>query len=154
MPIAYIQRTRERYAQYPPYKWVVNAEAPWTPLAKPLKESRVALLSSGGFYLASQPPFEENDVSYRLIPKDTDLRDLRIYHHGYRDDDADRDPNCVLPLARLRELAAVGVIGELAPAALSFVTIYSGRREVEERAPRIVEALRDMRVDAALMVPV
>ena len=24
MPIAYIQRTRERYAQYPPFRWVVN----------------------------------------------------------------------------------------------------------------------------------
>ncbi len=56
MPIAYIQRTRERYAQYPPYKWVVNTEAPWTPLARPLRESRLALVSSGGFYLKDQPP--------------------------------------------------------------------------------------------------
>src|SRR3972149_2704994 len=94
MPIAYIQRTRERYADSPPYKWAVNPEAPWTPLPKPIKESRLALVSSGGFYLKSQPPFEEDDTSYRAIPKDTDLKELRIYHHGYRDADADLYPHC------------------------------------------------------------
>ncbi len=154
MPIAYIQRTRERYAQYPPYKWAINDEAPWTPLAKPLKDCRLALVSSGGFYLEGQPPFEENDASYRLIPTDAEPRDLRIYHHGYRDNDPDHDPNCVFPLERLRELAAVGVIGELAAAAVSFVTLYSGRREIQERAPAIVAELRALGAEAALLVPV
>jgi D-proline reductase (dithiol) PrdB len=154
MPIAYIPRTRERYADYPPYRWVVNDEAPWTPLARPLAECRLALVSSGGFYLKDQPPFEDNDASYRAIPKATDLRDLRIHHHGYRDDDADRDPNCVFPLERLRELEAAGVLGQLAEHAISFVTLYSWRREVEERAPRIVRELQRMAVDAAFLVPV
>ena len=154
MPIAYIQRTRERYAKYRPYKWTVNTEAPWTPLAKPLRECRLALLTSGGFYLDGQPPFEDNDVSYRLIPKDTRPEDLRIFHHGYRDDDPDRDPNCVFPLDRLRELEAAGVIGERASHAVSFVMTYSARRDLEERAPRIVAELRAMEVDAALCVPV
>lgn len=153
MPIAYIQRTRERYAQYPPYRWATNTEAPWAPLAKPLKDCRLALVSSGGFYVQGQPPFEENDPSYRLISKDTASRDLRIYHHGYRDDDADRDPNCVFPLERLRELEAAGVIGALV-AAVSFVTLYSARREVEERAPRIVAEVRALGAEAALLVPV
>ena len=154
MPIAYIQRTRERYAQFPPYKWAINAEAPWTPLAKPLKDCRVALVSSGGFYLEGQPPFVENDVTYRVIPKNADPRALRIFHHGYRDDDADRDPNCVFPLERLRELEAAGVIGELADAAISFVTLYSARREAQERAPKIVAELQALAAEAALLVPV
>jgi D-proline reductase (dithiol) PrdB len=154
MPIAYIQRTRERYAQFPPYKWVVNTEAPWTPLARPLRESRVALVSSGGFYCADQPSFHENDLSYRLIPRDTDVRSLRVYHHGYRDDDADRDPNCVFPLDRLRELEAAGVIGELAPVAVSFVMTYSWRRDTGERGPRVAAELKERGVEAALCVPV
>lgn len=154
MPIAYIERTRERYAQYQPYRWVVNTEAPWTPLAKPLRECRLALVSSGGFYLKDQPPFQEDDASFRLIPRDADPTDLRIYHHGYRDADADRDPNCVFPLERLRELEAVGVIGELASSAISFVTLYSARREVEERAPKILAALKAVGAEAALLVPV
>jgi D-proline reductase (dithiol) PrdB len=154
MPIPYVERTRQRYANYPPYKWIVNTEAPWTPLAKPIRDSRVALVSSGGFYVVGQPPFVDDDDSYRLIPKDVKSEDLRIYHHAYRDDDPDRDPNCVLPLDRLRELEAAGVIGELAPSAVSFVTIYSMRKEITVRAPRIAEELRSMAVDAALLVPV
>ena len=153
MPIAYIPRTRERYRNYPPYRWVVNHEAPWAPLGKPIRECRVALVSSGGFYAKGQPPFVENDASFRLVPAETAREDLRIYHHGYRDDDADRDPNCVFPIERLRELAATGEIGSVAEAAVSFVTFYSARRDVE-RATRIAAALRRMEVDAALCVPV
>jgi D-proline reductase (dithiol) PrdB len=153
MPIAYIQRTRERYAEYPPFRWVVNTDAPWTPLVKPIRECRVALLSSGGFYAAGQPPFDDNDGSYRLIPRDTQSRDLRIYHHGYRDTDPDRDPNCVLPLERLRELAAEGVIGGLADSAISFLTFYSARRDVE-RGQRIAAELRRLAADVAFLVPV
>ena len=153
MPIAYIQRTRERYAKYPPYRWAVNHDAPWTPLARPIHECRVALISSGGFYARGQRSFEEGDASYRLVPVDTPVQDLRIYHHGYRDNDPDRDPNCVFPIERLRELAAVGVIGSLAESAVSFLTLYSARRDVE-RATGIVAELKRMAVDAAFMVPV
>jgi D-proline reductase (dithiol) PrdB len=153
MAIAYIPRTRERYGKFLPYRWAVHHEAPWSPLAKPIRECRLALISSGGFYAAGQPPFHENDGSFRLVPAETRREDLRIYHHGYRDDDADRDPNCVFPLERLRELAAVGVIGSLAEAAVTFVTFYSARRDIE-RAGAIVAELRRMAVDAALCVPV
>jgi D-proline reductase (dithiol) PrdB len=154
MPIPYIQRTRERYAKFPPYKWAHHTDAPWAPLAKPIKDCRVALVSSGGFYLPEQEPFKENDVSYRLIPKDTDLTRLRVFHHGYRDSDPDRDANCVFPLDRLREFEATGVIGTLADAAVSFVVNYSARREVQERAPKVVAELQAMQVEAALCVPV
>jgi hypothetical protein len=46
------------------------------------------------------------------------------------------------------------VIGELAESALTFVPLYSARRELAERAPRIVAELQTMAVDAALLVPV
>ena len=154
MPIPYIQRTRERYASYPPYRWVVNTDAPWTPLAKPLASTRLALLSSGGFYLPSQPPFTDADVSYRKIPIATPLGDLRIYHHGYRDDDADRDANCIFPIDRLREFAAGGVIGELVDPAFSFVMTYAAARDVHERGPKIAAELRELGAEAALLVPV
>lgn len=154
MPIAYIPRTRERYAQYPPYRWVVNTEAPWTPLPRPLRECRLGLISSGGFYHKDQPPFDDSDMTWRLIPIDSPLADLRIHHHGYRDDDADRDPNCVLPLDRLREFAATGVIGSLASHAVSFVMTYAARRDINERGPGIAAELKAMGVDAVLAVPV
>ena len=39
-------RIRERW--YPGFAWVVNDSTPWTPLAKPLSEATVALLSTCG----------------------------------------------------------------------------------------------------------
>ena len=54
---------------------------------------------------------------------------------------------------RLRELEATGVIGELA-GALSFVMVYSHRREIQERAPKMIAALKAMGAEAALCVPV
>ena len=154
MPISYIARTRERYAGHLPYKWAVNTEAPWTPLLKPIKECRLALVSSGGFYLKTQPPFQDDDTSYRTIPVGTPLKELRIHHHGYRDADVDLDPNCVFPLDRLRELEAAGALGALVDPALSYVMVYSARREREERAPKIVAELKDAKADAVLLVPV
>jgi len=87
MPIAYIQRTQERYAAFAPYKWAINAEAPWTPLAKPIRDCRLAVITSGGFYLPGQEPFVDNDTSFRVLPKDVTLSQLKIHHHGYRDFD-------------------------------------------------------------------
>jgi D-proline reductase (dithiol) PrdB len=117
------------------------------------QEITLALISSGGFEPRGQPPFE-NGVRLPLDSKTVDVRDLRIHHHGYSDDDVDRDPNCVFPMDRLRELETVGAIGELADVALSFVMVYSPRREIEERAPRMIAELKARNVDAVLLVPV
>ncbi|MBX3706969.1 MAG: hypothetical protein KF911_10115 [Pseudomonadales bacterium] len=47
-PLRYLERTRSWYAAlgYPPYRWATNADAPFTPLAKPLAESSVVLLTT------------------------------------------------------------------------------------------------------------
>ena len=154
-PVAYIPRTRELYADYPPYKWVVNEDVPWTPLTKPLSRCKVALISSGGVHLKDQAPFHtKDDTSYREIPKAARMEDLEITHFAYRTEDARKDPNCVFPLERLREMEAEGVIGELADPAYGFVGgIYSHRRVREELAPRIVEALTENMVDLLYLVP-
>ena len=78
-PIAYIPRTRELYADEAPYRWVVNEDVPWTPLTKPLSRCSVALLSSGGAHHKDQPSFHtKDDTSYREIPKDAAVGELRI----------------------------------------------------------------------------
>ena len=153
-PIAYIPRTREMYAGYPPYRWVVNEDVPWTPLTKPLNRCKVALISSGGVHHKDQPPFNtKDDTSHREIPKDVALQDLRIAHFGYLTEDARKDPNCVFPIERMRELAAAGVIGELADPAYTFMGgIYSARRVREDLAPRMVERLKQNNVDVFYLV--
>ncbi len=155
MPVAYIPRTRELYAGYAPYRWVVHEDVPWTPLTQPLSESRVALISSGGVHHKDQLPFHfRDDTSFYKIPKNVDVRDLRISHFGYRTEDARKDPNCVFPIERLRELEAEGVIGELADPAYTFMGgIYSVRKVSQELAPRILKELKAQKVDLFYLVP-
>ena len=155
-PIAYIPRTREMYPDMPPYRWVVNDDAPWTPLNKPVDRCKVALLSSGGVHHADQRPFHyRDDTSIRRVPKGVRVEDLRVSHFGYRTEDAAADPNCVFPIERMRELEAEGVIGELAnPAYTCMGGIYSTRRVRNELVPQVVDSVVGAGVDLLLLVPV
>jgi D-proline reductase (dithiol) PrdB len=154
MPVDYIPRTRELYDEFSPYRWVENSDVPWTPLRKPIAKSRVALISSGGLMYRDQPRFHREDASFRRIPKDARREDLHVWHFGYRTEDAQRDPNCVFPLERMRELERAGVIGELCDPALSFMGgIYSARKVRDELAPRIVDELKAAHADAFFLVP-
>jgi D-proline reductase (dithiol) PrdB len=112
------------------------------------------MIGSGGILYRDQPRFHREDASYRLIPKSATEDELGIWHFGYRTADAEADPNCVFPLARLRELEAAGVIGELADPAYSFMGgVYSARKIREELAPRIADELQKAHVDAFYLVP-
>ncbi|MGH7907213.1 MAG: glycine/sarcosine/betaine reductase selenoprotein B family protein [Candidatus Binataceae bacterium] len=154
MPIEYIPRTRELYRAFTPYRWVVNEDIPWTPLKKPLAQCKLALMSSGGILYRDQPRFHREDASYRRIPKDARGGQLSIWHFGYPAMDAEKDPNCVFPLERLREFEREGVIGELSDPAFSFMGgIYSSRKVRDELAPRVAGELRNAHVDAFFLVP-
>ena len=101
-PVDYIQRTREQYDAlgYPTYRWVENEGAPpWAALRKPLAESRVALIGSGGVYTPGQVGFHyKDDASFRIIDAGTPERDLHVTHFAYDMTAARRDPNVVFPL--------------------------------------------------------
>ncbi|MGH7863570.1 MAG: hypothetical protein ACREQB_01165, partial [Candidatus Binataceae bacterium] len=68
MPVEYIPRTRDLYSDFIPYRWVVNETVPFTPLRKPIRECKVALMSSGGIMYRDQRRFHREDTSYRRIP--------------------------------------------------------------------------------------
>ena len=158
-PVDYLARSNERYDAlgYPPYRWALDhSTPPFHALTKPLNTCRVGLVSSGGSYVVGQAAFHfRDDISYRAIPTETASSHVRVTHFAYNTDDARQDPNCVLPLRSLRTLVEEGVIGSLAPNALSFVGgIYSSRRCREVLAPRIVEELVAQECDAVLLVPV
>ncbi|MHB8575691.1 MAG: glycine/sarcosine/betaine reductase selenoprotein B family protein [Dehalococcoidia bacterium] len=158
-PVDYIALTRDIYSSegFQPYRWVENAATvPLRALAKPLSRSRLGLIASGGIYRTGHTAFHfKDDASYRLIPKDVPAAELRTAHFAYDQTDARADPNCVFPIDPLRRLEAEGFIGELASQAITFMGgIYSARGVREALAPRIVEEMQRMAVDAALLVPV
>ena len=72
----------ERYSRlgYPVYRWHYREAAPeWTPLRKPLGESRLGVLSTAGGYVRGQVAYHyKDDTSLRAIPKATPRADLRF----------------------------------------------------------------------------
>ena len=157
-PVDYIERTREQYSSlgYPPYKWVHNEDVPpFEPLSKPLAESRIGLIASGGIYREGQIAFHyRDDLSFRIIPRDCEMSTLRATHFAYDVTDARSDPNVVFPLETLRAEARDGSIAEIAANAYTFMGgIYSVRKVRDVLAPALAERMEEDAVDAALLVP-
>lgn len=143
------------------YPWRRIDPVPWTPLAKPLAECRLALVSSAAFVLPGHQPFDEarrgGDVSFRDIPFDVDVRTLIDTHRSESFDHAgmDSDPNLAFPIERVRELAARGRIGSVNHRHLSFMgSITAPGRLMRDSAPEVAARLVDDHVDVALLVPV
>jgi D-proline reductase (dithiol) PrdB len=158
-PVSYIARTREQYATlgYDEYRWWHEPEEPaWAEVTKPLAESRLGLIATGGVYQVGQIAFtHRDDTSYRAIATDVDSSLLRATHFAYDLTDARRDINVVFPIDTLRALVAEGFVGELAQNAYTCMGgIYSTRRVREELAPALVERCLEDEVDLVLLVPV
>lgn len=158
-PVQYIPRIGQQYSKlgYKTYQWVSNPDPPpWQQLRKPLARSRLALIASGGIYVAGQVAFHhKDDTSFRAIAATVPTHDLRITHFAYDQTDARSDPNVVFPIDTLRALVSEGFIGGMADHAYTFMGgIYSARRVSNELAPRITERLLAEKADLALLVPV
>jgi len=154
--LSYVNITRAAFPDQPPYQWTENTSVPWMPIVKPLSESKLVLISSGGVYRKDQTPFnpDKNDITFREIPVATDVSDLRISHDNYDHQDADRDVNCVFPLERLRELAAEDFIGELAEVQLTFMgRVFRKTALLGEMIPVFISRLKAMKIDLAFLVP-
>ncbi len=143
------------------YRWRRIDPVPWTQLAKPLSECRLTLVSSAGFVLPGQAPFDETirggDPSFREIPSDTDPTTLVETHRSELFDHAGlaRDPNLGFPIARVRELAERGRVGAVSPFHLSFMgSITAPARFTRDSVPEAVRRLLPESVDVALLVPV
>ena len=158
--VDYIQVTADTYAQlgYDSYRWADNSAEPpaFVTPAKPIKESRVVLIASGGIYRVGDVGFtHKDDTSFREIPTDTPTDELRVTHFAYDRTNARDDVNVVFPIDALRSLVESGEVGELADPALTFMGgIYSQRRLHETLIPPLVERVQEMAADVALLVPV
>jgi len=124
-------------------------------------ECRLALVSSAGFVLPGQKPFDESirggDYSFREIPGDAEVQEL---HESHRSESFDHtgiheDPNLAFPLDRARELVLRGRIGSLSRRHLSFMgSITAPGRLIQQTAPASAQLLVEDAADVALLVPV
>jgi D-proline reductase (dithiol) PrdB len=143
------------------YPWRRIDPVPWAAMKKPLKDCRVAVISSAGLVGPGQEPFDDSirggDFSFREIPDDTEVSTLADTHRSDLYDHAGirQDPNLAFPLDRLRELVRSGRIGSLNRRHLSFMgSITAPGRLVKKTAPSAVRGLVKDGVDIALLVPV
>lgn len=135
-----------------------HGEIPWTPLKKPVEESRVALVTSGGIILKSQPPFDlsdpKGDCSYRVIPSEASPDETVISHLFYDHRDVQMDLEVMFPLHTLHRLEQEGKIGSVAPRHFSFQGgIHDPTPLVEKTAPEAARSLAEDQVDLAILTP-
>ena len=133
---------------------------PWTQLAIPVNQAKFALVTTGGFYVEGQEPFEtdgpenQGDWSFRAIPKDTTRDQIHVSHIHYDLSGPREDINCVFPLDRFAELEREGVIGSLADTNYSFMGfIQRPDLLVSETAPEVARRLKEDGVDAVFLTP-
>jgi hypothetical protein len=164
VPIPYLRRIRDYYQALGygrPYEWAHCADVPFHPLAKPLSHSRIALIVTAAPYQTDKgdqgpgAPYNASAKFYTVYSGDTAIEhDLRIAHLAIdRKHTTAEDSGTYFPLPALRELAASGRIGSLAPRFHGLPTNRSQRRTLEVDCPEIVARCQADAVDAAILVP-
>jgi hypothetical protein len=164
-PIPYLARIRDYYQALgygAPYRWAHYADVPFAPLKKPLRESRIGLVTTAAPYQPGKgeqgPGAAYNAAAkfYTVYSGDSGGdHDLRISHIGYdRVHTTAGDQNSWFPLPALRRLAAAGSIGEVAPRFHGAPTNRSHRTTLDEDCPELLRRVREDRADAVILVAV
>jgi glycine/betaine/sarcosine/D-proline reductase family selenoprotein B len=163
-PIGYMARTRDYYAAIgydTPYRWAHYTSAPFQPLKKPLKDARIAIITTAAPFdpaKGDQGPgaaYNGGAKFYGVYDGDASkTQDLRISHIAYdRIHTKADDSGTWFPLPQLLRLARAGRIGEVAPRFFGAPTNRSHRVTIDTDAPEILQRCREDKVDAAVLVP-
>lgn len=148
-------------------------DTPWAPLTKPLSESRIALITSSGHFVEGDDPkplgvenmtqaeaearimeMIKEPPSLSVIPSSTAFENIRVRHGGYPVAGAKADPQVVLPLRIMEDLAADGTIGEFAETSYSFVGAAAQGPIKKRIGAQWAQMLHDHQIDAVLLVPI
>lgn len=163
VPISYMARTRAYYAAIgytTPYRWAHYTDAPFTPLARPLGETRVALVTTAAPFDPAKgdqgPGAPYNGAAKFFAVYDGDVtkpHDVRISHIAYdRTHTTATDSGTWFPLPALHRAAAVGRI-KLGPRFFGLPTNRSHRVTLETDVPNLLRRCRADGVEAAVLVP-
>lgn len=167
--VHYIEKTREYYVRMGydnPYRYAHFEEGPFTPLKKPVAESRLILISSAGMEIlpddGPEPvPFkginigDKSEVEVLSIPSDIPTEKLKYITGAHnRAESHMMDVDGFFPVTRLRELCDEGRIGSLADNYLRIRPCYSQRKTLELDAPEVLRRCREQEIEVALFAPI
>jgi D-proline reductase (dithiol) PrdB len=163
-PIPYLPRIRTYYQALgygAPYRWAHYAQVPFHPLAKPLSQCRLTLITTAAPFQPGKgdqgpgAPYNSAAKFFTVYSGDTTAdHDLRISHIAIdRTHTSAEDPGTYFPLAELRRFAADGRIGSVASHFHGLPTNRSHRVTIEVDSSEVVRRCKDDQVDAALLLP-
>lgn len=160
--VSYIDKSREFYGAQGyerPYRWARFDEVPFTPLSKPLAESRIGVVTTAtlldvfpeanGDFGDAAPP-----GSVHTGPTDPPPERLFTDNRSWdKDATHTEDVESFLPLRRLGEYVEQGRLGSLSPRFYGVPTEYSQRRTREADAAEVARLMGEDAVDVAMLVP-
>ncbi len=129
---------------------------PWTEPPADLTKARVALVTTAGLHLRSDPNFVAGEATFRVIPGDATAADLIQTQTSANFDRAaiQQDLNVTFPLDRFREMVAAGRIGSLATNHYSLMgALTRWERLIDETAPALARRLLDDGVQVVFITP-
>jgi D-proline reductase (dithiol) PrdB len=140
---------------------------PWTPLNKPVRDSKFGLVTSGGIYhQVEDNPFNLErekkeqlwgDPSYRKIPTTITQEEIGVSHLHINTRDILKDVNILLPIDRFQTLVSEGAVRGLADYAFSFMGFQGYPPDTSlwenQYGPRVAEHFLAEGVDCILLTP-
>ena len=162
-PVPYMARTRQWYLALGydnPYQWAHYNEVPFAPLAKPLSEAVVGLITTAALFdpaHGDQGPgsaYNARAKFYEVYSGDSAMdHDTRISHVAIdRQHTSLEDAGTWFPLPLLREAAQAGVIGQVAPRFHGAPTNRSQRHTLNVDCPALLSRCQADGLDAVLLV--
>ena len=135
-------------------------DTPWAPMAKPLSQSKLGLVTTAGLHLRTDKPFiavhEGGDTAFRVIPRSAKADEILQSHtsSGFDHTGIYRDINVTFPIDRLQELVDQKKIGSLSDNYYSFMGALRDVSDiVENTGPEVARRLKDEGVEVVLLTP-
>jgi D-proline reductase (dithiol) PrdB len=151
VPIKYIARTRHYYRALgyaQDYIWATFDDVPFSELAKPLSETRIALVTTAS-------PLDFDGVK-RVWSGPVSPPPPKLFTDNVAWDKESTHTNdraSFLPIEAAAELASEGLLGGLTARFHGVPTEYSQRKTLTEDAPQILARVREDGADAAVLCP-
>jgi len=152
-PIEYMERSRLYYEAQGfdrAYRWAMFDDVPFTPLSKPLSESRLGIITTSATYARTSRDSRAVDSGSTTEPPERLYADDLSWDKKATHMD---DRESYFPLLQLEAAVAEGRLGSISPRFYCAPTSYSHRETLTEDGPEILELCQQDEVDIALLVP-
>ena len=155
--VNYMDRTRQYYRALgyaKDYVWSHHDDVPFSPLPRPLREMRLALVTTSS--PTDRSNADERGVrhiwSAPVTPPPTALYTDNLAWD--KESTHTRDVESFLPITAAQAYAGEGRFGSLAPHFHGISTEYSQRKTIEVDAPELLQRLRDDNAEGAILCPI